>query len=230
MFIGHFAPAFVAASITARRPKAGPGLATFFVAAVLVDCVFFVFAFSGIEKIGIAALANVTPPYDLYSHPFTHSLLGTGLWALGFGAIIASRYHDLVSGMLAALVVASHWLLDWITHSPGLTLTLTGAGDTYGLGLEQNAGFAIALEIAITLAAFVFYIKSSRGPIVQPTLLMTFMLGLQMVIWLISKPEIVGWGFYAEALIAFAILVGLAFWTGENRYFMQRSGLASASR
>ena len=60
MFIGHYAPAFVAASITARRPKAGPGLGTFFVAAVLVDCVFFAFALIGIEKIGAGGFDNAS--------------------------------------------------------------------------------------------------------------------------------------------------------------------------
>ncbi len=230
MFIGHYAPAFVAASITARRPKAGPGLGTFFVAAVLVDCVFFALALIGIEKIGSGGFANVTLPYDLYTHPFTHSLAGTGIWALGFGAIIGFWYRDFFAGMLAALVVASHWLLDWIMHAPGLTLTLSGAGDIYGLGLEQHKGPAIALELALTLAAFAFYLKRSRGPILQPVMLFAVMLGLQMVIWITPQPDIAGLGFYAEALIAFVILAALASWTGENRYFMQRSGLAAAGR
>ena len=46
MFIGHFAPAFVAAAAYSR----GPRLGTYFVAAQLVDWAFFTLAIFGVEK------------------------------------------------------------------------------------------------------------------------------------------------------------------------------------
>ena len=45
MFIGHFAPAFLARGITEEAPKLG----TLFIAAQLVDWAFFTFAIVGIE-------------------------------------------------------------------------------------------------------------------------------------------------------------------------------------
>jgi hypothetical protein len=52
MFIGHFAPAMVAAT----HPKA-PGLGTLFVAGQLLDFGFFGLALAGIEKFRITPIA-----------------------------------------------------------------------------------------------------------------------------------------------------------------------------
>lgn len=228
MFIGHFAPAFIAAAVTSTRAKPGPGLGTYFVAAQLIDIAFFTLAAVGIEKMRIDPNATVMIPYDLYYLPYTHSLLGAGAWALGFGIIIAIAHRDFLAGFLTALVVASHWALDWVVHAPDLTLM--GSGEKYGLGLWNIPEIAMPLEIGITLIAFAFYVKRSRGPVAPPLLLILTIITLQMINWFAPHPSEAGLLLYAQALLAYAILTGLAVWTGENRYFMQRGGLAAASR
>ena len=185
MFIGHFAPAFVAAAAYSKGPK----LATYFVAAQLIDWGFFALAMIGVEKMRIDPDATVMVPYDLYFYPFTHSLAATGLWALGFGIIIAIWHRDSLAGLLAALVVVSHWVLDWVVHRPDLTLA--GGEATYGLGLWNHPEIAMPLELGITLAAFIYYMKRSRGPIFQPMFLLgVLLIAMQAVNWFASASRL----------------------------------------
>lgn len=221
MFIGHFAPAFIAAAAYSRGPK----LATYFVAAQLVDWGFFALAILGIEKMRIDPEATVMVPFDLYHYPFTHSLVGTAGWALAFGLVVAIWHRNALAGMLGALVVASHWLLDWVVHRPDLTLD--GSGQAYGLGLWNYPEIAMPLEIGITLAAFAFYIRRSRGPAAQPLILLAVLLAFQMINWFAPHPAEVGLFVYLQALFAFGVATGFAFWVGENRYFTHRGGLAA---
>ena len=223
MFIGHFAPAFIAAAAYSRGPK----LATYFVAAQLVDWGFFALAILGVEKMRVDPDATVMVPLDLYHFPFTHSLAGTGLWALAFGIVIAIWHRDALAGLLSALVVASHWVLDWLTHRPDLTIA--GGKQTYGLGLWNYPEVAMPLEIGITLGAFAFYIHRSRGPAAQPLILICVLMALQMVNWFAPHPDEAGLFLYLQALVAFAVVTGIAAWVGENRYFTHRGGLAAAS-
>ena len=223
MFIGHFAPAFVAAAAYSRGPK----LATYFVAAQLVDWGFFSLAMIGVEKVRVDPNASEMVPLDLYFMPYTHSLAATGVWALGFGLLIAVWHRDALAGLLGALVVASHWLLDWLVHVPDLTI----AGDLpkLGLGLWNIPEIAIPLEIGITLAAFLFYTRRSRGPAAQPLILIVLMLALQIGNWFGPHQAEAGPVLYGQALLAFAVLTAIAVWVGENRYFTQRGGLAATS-
>jgi hypothetical protein len=223
MFIGHFAPAFVAAAASPRSP----GLGTLFVAGQLVDWGFFTLAMVGVEAMRIEPGATAMVPYDLYHMPYTHSLLGTAIWALAFALVIWIAKRNAVGGMLAGVVVLTHWLLDWLTHRPDLTLA--GGSDTFGLGLWNYPAIAMPLEIGITVAAFVFYMRRTRGPIGQPLILLGVMLALQAVNWFAPHPTEAGTFVYAQALIAFGLLTALAVWVGQNRYYIRHRGLASSS-
>jgi len=223
MFIGHFAPAFVAAAAYSRGPKLG----TYFVAAQLVDWAFFGLAIIGVEKLRISPGFTQMVPFDLHFMPYTHSLAGTAAWALAFGIVVAIWHRDSLGGMLAALVVASHWLLDWVTHAPDLTLA--GGAKTYGLGLWNFPEVAMPLEIGITLAAFIYYMRKSRGPAAQPIILITVLMAFQAINWFGPTPTEANLSLYLTALFSFAVATGFAVWVGENRYFTQRGGLAAAS-
>lgn len=223
MFIGHFAPAFVAASLGPRAPKLGIA----FVAAQLVDWAFFAFAIIGIEKMRVEPGATQMVPFDLYYMPYTHSLLGTAAWALGLFIVIAVTQKNAYAGMLAGLVVLSHWVLDLLAHRPDLTIA--GGEETYGLGLWNYPEIAIPLELGITLAAFAFYLRRSRGPIGPPMVLIAVLLLLQAVNWFAPEPTEASLFLYLQALFAFGILTAIAAWVGENRYFVRRGGLAAPS-
>lgn len=211
MFIGHFAPAFAAAAVSPRAPRLG----TLFIAGQLVDWGFFVFASLGIEKMRIEPGATVMVPFDLYYMPYTHSLLATAVWAAIFGLIVLAWRRDALAGTLGALVVLSHWVLDFLTHRPDLTLA--GGNTAYGLGLWNVPALAIPLELLITLGAFWWYMKQSRGPIGPPLVLMVVLLAMQAFNWLGPVPAEVGLSLYLQALAAYGVATLLARWVGTNR-------------
>lgn len=224
MFIGHFAPAFAAAAISPRAPRLG----TLFVAAQLVDWGFFGLAIIGVEKMRVDPDATVMVPFDLYHMPFTHSLLGTAIWALAFAVIVLITQRNFFGASLAGLVVMSHWLLDWLTHRPDLTIA--GGPEAYGLGLWNYPLIAMPLELLITIGAFVLYVKRTRGPIGPPLMLLGLLLGLQAVNWFGPEPLEAGLFLYVQALAAFGILTGFAWWVGQNRWYIRRGGLAAPSQ
>lgn len=220
MFIGHFAPAFIAAAVSPERPRLG----TMFVAAQLVDWGFFLLAMGGIERMRIDPGASVMVPFDLYHMPYTHSLIGSAIWAAAFFLVVAIRQRSLAVGMLAGLVVLSHWLLDLLVHVPDLTID--GSPPRLGLGLWNYPWIAMPLELALTLGAFAFYMRRTRGPAGQPVVLIGALLLLQAVNWFAPHPASAGPFLYVQALVAFGVLTALAAWVGENRWFRKRGGLA----
>lgn len=220
MFIGHFAPAFIAAAVSPERPRLG----TMFVAAQLIDWGFFALAMVGVERMRIDPAASVMVPFDLYHMPYTHSLIGTAIWAAVCLGMVAVHQRSLAVGLLAGLVVLSHWLLDWVVHVPDLTLD--GTPPRLGLGLWNYPWVAIPLELGITLGAFAFYVRRTRGPAGPPMVLLVALLLLQAINWFAPHPEAAGPFLYLQALLAYGILTGLAVWVGENRWFRKRGGLA----
>ena len=126
MFIGHWAPAMVAAT-----RKDAPSLPVLFIAAQLVDWAFFLFVIFGIEAMRMTPGISAMNPLDLYHMPYTHSLLGSAAWAAGFGALVYVFTRNRTGATIAALVVLSHWLLDLLVHVPDLTI----AGSPRQIGL-----------------------------------------------------------------------------------------------
>jgi hypothetical protein len=221
MFIGHFAPAFIAAAVRPDRPRLG----AMFVAAQLVDWGFFTLALIGAEAMRIDPSASVMVPFDLYHMPYTHSLLGTAIWAAAFLCVVAIYQRSLKIGALAGLVVLSHWLLDFLVHVPDLTLD--GTPPKLGLGLWDLPWMAIPLELGLIFGALAFYLRRTRGPAGPPLVLAGVMLLFQLVNWFAPHPEAAGPFLYLQALVAFGIMTALAAWVGENRWFRKRGGLAS---
>lgn len=224
MFIGHFAPAFVAAAISPQSPRLG----TLFVAAQLVDWGFFTLALFGVERLRIDPEASVMVPLDLYHMPYTHSMIGAVIGALACLAVVAILHRKLFAGVLAGLVVISHWLLDWVVHVPDLTLD--GQPPKFGLGLWNYPWVAMPLELGLAMGAFAFYLHRTRGPVGPPAVLLGALLVLQAANWFAPPPEAVGTFLYVQALFAFGVLTALSVWVGENRWFLKRGGLALSAQ
>ena len=218
MFIGHYAPALVAAT----WPRA-PRLGMLFVAAQLVDVAFFGFTLIGIEHVRLVPGYTAMNALDLYSMPFTHSLLGSCGWAAAFALGLRLAGARWSTASIGALVVVSHWLIDWLVHVPDLTLAGTGA--RYGLGLWQYPFIAMPLELAFVALALTYYANHSRavGRLGQvPLILLSIvMLVAQGVDWFGAKPDQIidppPPALALTALAAFAILALLAAWVGAGR-------------
>jgi len=61
-----------------------------------------------------------------------------------------------------ALLVVSHWLLDYFTHRPDMPLTLHGQ-EKLGLGLWNSVGGTLAAEFAIFAVGLALYLRATRA-------------------------------------------------------------------
>ncbi|GAB5489112.1 MAG: permease [Parasphingorhabdus sp.] len=214
MFIGHFAPAIVAAT----HPKA-PGLGTLFIAGQLVDFGFFGLALIGIENFRITPGITTMNPLDLYDMPFTHSLLGSTIWALAFAILIWLFSRNRTGALIGGMVVLSHWFLDLLVHAPDLTL----AGDPpkLGFGLWNYPAIAIPLELIITFGAIWYFVMKSRATTPRANLALGFLVillgGLQIFNWFSPEPEAATPDMMIAALVAFTLAAIAAFFVGRTR-------------
>ena len=214
MFIGHFAPAMIAAT----HPKA-PGLGTLFVAGQLVDFGFFGFALMGIENFRITPGITTMNPLDLYDMPFTHSLLGSGIWAIGFALLIWLFTNNRTSAVVGGAVVLSHWFLDLLVHAPDLTIA--GSPPMMGLGLWNYPLVAMPLEILLTFGALSYYFAKSKATSPRANLALALLIillaALQIFNWFAPEPEAATPDMMISALVAFALAALVAAFVGKTR-------------
>ena len=217
MFIGHFAPALAAAT----HPRA-PKLATLFVAGQLVDWGFFALLLTGAEKMRVVPGITAMNPMDLYHMPYTHSLIGSAVWALGFAALVWLARCDRVAAGIAGTVVLSHWLLDLLVHGPDLTLA--GSPPKLGLGLWNHPLVEMPLELALTFGALAFYLSRTRGPALPAIVLGAILLALQLVNWFGPVASEVTPGTSYLAFFAFGVATLAAWWLGKTRVAFPAKG------
>lgn len=212
MFIGHWAPALVAAA----HPKA-PGLGTLFLAGQLVDWAFFAFVLADIEHLRLSQGISVMNPMDLYHMPYTHSLAGTLAFAAGFGMLIWFATRSRADALIGGGVVVSHWFVDLLVHVPDLTLW--GSPPKLGLGLWNYPAIAMPLELGLTALAFALLIRArrpSRRGFAALALLAAVMLLVQAANWFgppPAEPDV------AAALVVFGtygVITLLAAWTDRR--------------
>ena len=209
MFIGHFAPAFLAA--THRK---SPSLPVLFIGGQLVDWAFFGLLLTGAERMRFAPGTSAMNPMDLYQMPYTHSLIGAGVWALGFALLIALGGKGRAAALIGFAVVLSHWLLDWVAHVPDLTLA--GQPPKLGLGLWNHPWVEMPLEIALTMGGFAFYARATGG--MRPALwaLAALLLALQAINWFGPQPGVVDASVTWTAWFAYAVATLGAYWAART--------------
>jgi len=220
VYIGHFAPALAAAAVSPEAPRLG----TLFVAAQLVDLAFFALLMMGVEDLRVVSGITAMNPMDLYHMPYTHSLAGTVLWGLAFGAIVWRRSGVRAAGAWAAMVVLSHWLTDLIVHRPDLTLA--GSPPKLGLGLWNYPLIAMPLELGLLALAFGFYLRRTNGPMGPPLIMLLVMLLFQAINWFAPQPAQYSVALPLVALVSYAVLIALAHWVGTTRRHRRAVGLA----
>ena len=219
MFIGHFAPAMVAAT----HPRA-PGLGTLFVAGQLLDFGFFGLALAGIENFRITPGITKMVPLDLYDMPYTHSLLGGAVWAAAFALLIWLFTRNRTGALIGGAVVLSHWFLDLLVHAPDLTLA--GAPPKMGFALWNHPMIEMPLELAITFGALAFFVirtkaVSSRSKYALG-LLAVLLLAFQSINWFGPEPETADMAMKLTGLLAFSVAALAAWWAGRTRLLKQR--------
>ncbi len=148
--IGHLAIGF------AFKP-AGPRiqLGVLLAASWLLDILYFIFAFAGLESV-----ANLTNPGAVPS-PYSHGLFMALIWT-GLAGLLAWRiYHSRRAGLVIGLVVFSHWVLDFISWN-NLFLFFDGSPQV-GLGLFDALGSGtIYIELGLFLVGMAIYLVTRK--------------------------------------------------------------------
>lgn len=210
MFVGHYSAAFLCAA----HPKA-PRLGTLFVAAQAMDLGFFTFVLTGTEHMrltpGFTAMNNM----DLYDMPLTHSLMGAGGLALLFGFIVGLCLCNMKAGIIAGVVVISHWLLDFLVHSPDMTII--GSPPKLGLGLWNHPAIEMPLEIGLLLGTAWLFARAKRPPNVRLAVLLVVLLALQAFNWFAPQPTEFDASQPVLGLVAYGLAAMLAWWVARGR-------------
>jgi hypothetical protein len=157
MFVGHFAVAFAA-------KKAAPktSLGTLAIAVTFVDLLWPVFLLLGIEHVRIDPGNTAFTPFDFYDYPISHSLLTVIGWSIGFGLVYYVFRRSIKNALILAGCVASHWVLDFISHRPDMPL-VPGINKYVGLGLWNSVPATIIVEGAIFAIGILIYLRSTTA-------------------------------------------------------------------
>ena len=151
MFLGHFAVA-----LAAKRAAPQASLGALFAAAQLPDIVWPVLVLTETEQVEIHPGDTAFTPLHFTSYPWSHSLLMVATSGVVAGALYGAATRQLRHGVVVALLVVSHWVLDWISHRSDMPLA-PGSG-LYGLGLWNSVPATLAVEVGLFVAGLLVYI------------------------------------------------------------------------
>jgi hypothetical protein len=156
VFIGHFAVAFAA-------KKAAPkvSLGTLVVATAFLDVVWPVLVLLGVERFRIVPGFTAVNPFDFTYYPWSHSLLMTLAWSVAFALAYFAASRDRAGAVWVGLVVASHWVLDFVSHVPDMPLY--PGGEKVGLGLWRSIPATFVVEGLLFAAGIAIYVRATRS-------------------------------------------------------------------
>ena len=157
MFIGHLAVA-----MAARRAAPRTSLGWLFAAAQLPDLIWPVLLLTGAEHARIAPGDTAFTPLAFDHYPWSHSLLMIVVWGVLLGALYLWRRGDRRAAMILAVLVVSHWVLDWVTHRPDMPL-IPGGGPKLGLGLWNNVAATLVVEGVLFAVCVAIYSRSTTA-------------------------------------------------------------------
>jgi hypothetical protein len=160
MFIGHYAVGFAAKR---AAPKTSLGL--LIGSTVLLDLLWPIFLLLGWEEVRVVRGATPFLNLDFVSYPISHSLATTIGWAVLAGGLYWTVTRNRAGAIWIAIGVASHWVLDFISHRPDLALW--PGGPKVGLGLWNSTFQTVAVEEAMLAVGLWIYVvhTSALDPI-----------------------------------------------------------------
>lgn len=153
---GHFGIALAAKPLVPSVP-----LWMLLVASEALDLLSFGFISLGMETMAVSKIdfqhgvQTITPG----SVPWSHGLFMSVVWSVIFTAIAYLIFRNWKISAVIGLVTFSHWILDFIVHSPDLPLFMHNSPEL-GLGLwASGPGFilSIFLELVLLTGGIVIY-------------------------------------------------------------------------
>jgi hypothetical protein len=142
---GHIAVAFAAKPAVPRA-----SLWVLILATEILDLLCFGLLAAGIERIGLGQ-----------SIPWSHGLFMSIVWSAAGGMIALLFYKDRRSSLIIGLLVFSHWVLDFISHSGDLPL-LFSSSPLVGLGLENSLVVGLIMEFSMLAVGIAIYLLARK--------------------------------------------------------------------
>ena len=158
MFAGH-----LAAGLVLKKMERRINLGWLFFAAMFHDFLLGILVLLGLEQIHIPANFAQTH-YLTFTFPYSHGLAASIIWSLlGFGITYAvlprwSTKERRQAGLVIAIAVFSHFVLDWFVHIPEMPL-LGDNSPKLGLSLWNNLPLALGLEVGLVFIGFIYYLS-----------------------------------------------------------------------
>ncbi len=156
MFIGHFGVA-----LAAKRFAPKTSLALLVLAAEFLDLIWPIFLLLGLEHVRVVPGITKVQPFDFYDYPYSHSLTMVLRWALALSLIYYLARRSVRGASVLAALVASHWLLDFISHRPDMPLW--PGGPKVGLGLWNSWPGSISVELLLFAVGIWIYLSCTRA-------------------------------------------------------------------
>lgn len=184
MFAGH-----LAAGLALKKADQRVNLGILFFASLLADFLLGLFVLFGIEQVHVPAnFADIH--YLTFTFPYSHGLVASLLWSLLAYLVVQQRWSRTMgqkgkAGLVVALAVFSHFLLDSLVHIPDLPL-LGETSPKLGLGLWNNLASALALEAVLVLIGLTLYFNA-----VKPNRRLT-QIGVVVLMLLVTVATVVG--------------------------------------
>ncbi|HEX7079171.1 MAG TPA: hypothetical protein VF363_12180 [Candidatus Eisenbacteria bacterium] len=156
MLLGQIALAFAA-----KRAAPKASLGALILAALLPDLLCTVLVLAGVERVRIGAGGTAMLPIAFVWWPVSHSLLMVLVWGALAAAIYRWRTGYRIGSLVVFALVASHWLLELLSHRSDLPLA-PGLDTRVGIGLGDVPAAMIALEAALFFVGVALYLDQTR--------------------------------------------------------------------
>ena len=213
MFIGHFALGFAAKRIAPRT-----SLGTLLAAPELADILFPLFVVLGWEKVAFTSAASPFLSITLDQYPISHSLLALIAWGIVFALLYGWRTGYGRGAVVVALLVVSHWVLDFVTHRPDMPLY--PGGPKVGLELWASVPGTLIVEGLLFVAGVAIYARATRARDAVGRYAFWGLVALLLALYvasLFSPAPPSGNEFAVVGMILTVVFVGLGVWVDRHR-------------
>lgn len=226
MFIGHYAVGFAA-----KRAERRISLGTLMMAASFLDLLWPALLLLGLEHVRIDPGNTPVTPLDFYDYPISHSLAAVLGWSALLALLWFARHRFVRPAAIVGAVVASHWVLDVLTHRPDMPLL--PHGPYIGLGLWYSVAGTVIVEVAMFTAGVVLYVRGTRPRDRVGTWALAAFVALLLAIYaanIFSPPppgvQAIAW----TGLAGGWLLVAWAYWIDRHRLALPSDRRAPAGQ
>jgi membrane-bound metal-dependent hydrolase YbcI (DUF457 family) len=171
----------------------------------------------GVERVAIVPDPKPTLRLDFISYPITHSLVTGLVGGLLFGALYFLFSRDKRGALIAAVLVPSHWFLDFFFHIPDLPLW--PGGPKVGLGLWRSVPVTFMLEALFLAVGLVLYLRTTRAKDRIGSYALWSFIGVLVAIYVSSMvgPPPTDSRMLAVSALSLWLLIPWAYWIDAHR-------------